>query len=202
MAETGRVYAGRSVAERRAERRARLLAAAYDVFGTDGWRAGTIERLCAAAGVATRAFYEEFDRREDLLLAVAESVLSEAVDTLQSSLAAAPADPGGRIRAGIGGYVAFLTDDPRRVRILYREVRAAGGLEPERHRAAMAFAAILADESARLPAASRLADQPLLGLALVGAVTELLADWAAAEPAPPTAPLVDALVTLFTAVAG
>lgn len=201
MAETGRVYAGRSVAERRAARRGRLLAAAYDVFGTDGWRAGTIERLCAAAGVATRAFYEEFDRREDLLLAVAESVLSEAVDTLQASLAAAPADPAARIRAGIGGYVAFLTDDPRRVRILYREVRAAGGLEPERHRAAMAFAAIVADESARLPT-SRLVDQPLLGLALVGAVTELLADWAAAAPAPPTAPLVEALVTLFTAVAG
>src|SRR5690242_4478130 len=79
MTDAGRVYGGRSERERRADRRARLLAAGLDLFGTDGWTATTIEKLCTAAGVATRSFYEEFASREALLLAVFEDVLAGVV---------------------------------------------------------------------------------------------------------------------------
>ncbi|MGZ6827110.1 MAG: TetR/AcrR family transcriptional regulator, partial [Mycobacteriales bacterium] len=72
MADAGRVYGGRSEEERRADRRARLVAAGLELFGTEGWAGATIERLCAGAGVATRSFYEEFSSREALLRAVYE----------------------------------------------------------------------------------------------------------------------------------
>ena len=47
-----RGYGGRSAAERRAERRERLLAAGLELFGTRGYAATSIERLCAAASVS------------------------------------------------------------------------------------------------------------------------------------------------------
>src|SRR3954468_8883804 len=42
-----RVYGGRSAADRRAERRERLLAAGLELIGNDGYAATSIEKLCA-----------------------------------------------------------------------------------------------------------------------------------------------------------
>jgi AcrR family transcriptional regulator len=60
---SARVYAGRSAQQRREERRNRLLSAGQDLFGGQGYRTTSIEALCTAAGVSTRAFYEEFSGR-------------------------------------------------------------------------------------------------------------------------------------------
>ncbi|MQA12822.1 MAG: TetR family transcriptional regulator [Pseudonocardiaceae bacterium] len=58
-----RHYGGRSAQQRRSDRRARLLVAALDLIGTQGYAAATVEALCGAARVSTRTFYEEFGGR-------------------------------------------------------------------------------------------------------------------------------------------
>ncbi len=195
MSEQGRVYGGRSDTERRADRRARLVQAGLEQFGTEGWAGATIERLCAGAGVATRSFYEEFSSREALLLAVYEEIMAGAVAAVLPQVATAEGDPEERIRVGLQGYVRFLTEDPRRARVAHREVRAAGVLETDRHAMIVRFADIIASET-RLDG-----DQGrILGLALAGAVTEVLVDWVAQpEPRPATEPIVDTLVRLYVA---
>lgn len=192
----GRVYGGRTATERRAERRVRLLDAGLDAFGTVGWGAVSVERICQEASVATRNFYEEYADREALLLAVYAEVLGAATTAVDLALSEVPPRMPERVRAGLSAYVGFVTEDPRRARVVHREVRVAGVLEDQRRAAFLSFALLVEREAGavdRRPGAGR-----LTALALAGAVNELLIDWvAAAEPRPPVGPVVDELVLLF-----
>ena len=199
----GRSYAGRLPDERRAERHRRLVEAGLEVFGTVGWEEASITLLCATARVGTRAFYEEFDGREQLLREVATQVVLDGVEALRAALAAAPATLEAKVEAGLTAYVGHLTHDPRRARVAYRAVPAAGQLLPDRHRASLAFADVITAEAAAAglstPAGS---DPALLSLALTGAVAELLGWWAATTPSPPVEPVVAELARLFVAALG
>ena len=64
---TAGTYGGRSAEARRIERRLRLLAAAREVWGTDGWAAVTMRGVCGRAGLVDRYFYESFSDRDALL---------------------------------------------------------------------------------------------------------------------------------------
>lgn len=196
MTDSGRVYGGRSEYERRSERRTKLLKAGLELFGTDGWHATTIERLCSAAGVATRSFYEEFASREALLLSVYEHIMDGVLDNVLPAVQTADGSAEERIRTGLDGYVTYLTADPRRAKVVHREVRVAGVLENDRHAMVLRFADVIAHEAQLETGAAGRA----LGLALAGAVTEVLVDWVAQpEPRPHTGPMVDALVRLYVA---
>jgi AcrR family transcriptional regulator len=193
MTEPGRVYGGRSEPERRAERRGRLLAAGLELFGTDGWGGTTIERLCTSAGVATRSFYEEFASREALLLAVFEDVLTGVITEVTPTVTQ-ETDSEAQVRAALTGYVNYLTEDPRRARVVHHEVRVAGTLERQRHAMTVRFADLIG-QTGRLPRSSR---SRLLGIALAGAVSEALVDWVQhPEPRPSTDELVEVLVSLY-----
>ena len=193
MTEPGRVYGGRSEPERRAERRARLLAAGLELFGTEGWGATTIERLCSTAAVATRSFYEEFASREALLLAVFEDVLAGVVAEVTPSVTQ-ETEPEAQIRTALTGYINYLTEDPRRARVVHHEIRVAGTLERQRHAMTVRFADLIG-QTGRLARSSR---NRLLGIALAGAVSEALVDWVQhPEPRPSTEELVDVLVGLY-----
>ena len=85
--EAGRRYAEKTATERRADRRTRLLEAALDAFGNGGYRAASIEQLCAAAGISTRNFYEEFANREELLIALHDDLNARALTAVVEALA-------------------------------------------------------------------------------------------------------------------
>src|ERR1700756_1470513 len=67
---TSRPYGGVPAEARREERRERLIEAAIELFGRDGYRTATIESVCRECGLAKRYFYESFSTLEDLLSAV------------------------------------------------------------------------------------------------------------------------------------
>ena len=200
--QRGRVYGGRSEDERRAARRARLLAAGLELFGTEGWAGTSIERLCSAAGVATRSFYEEYAGREQLLLAVYDDVLAGAAQAVLHAVDRA-AGPRARTEAGVAAYVGHLTQDPRRARVVNREIRAAGS-HPDvlAHRRAtiLRFTELVALEVRDRRGNDDEAVRRTLSLAITGAVNEVLSDWVSRpEPRPSTQPLVHALTHLLMA---
>jgi AcrR family transcriptional regulator len=182
----GRRYAGRSPGERRQQRRQRLLDAGLQVFGTVGYDEATITLLCGTARVGTKAFYEEFPSREALLLAVATDVVAAAAVQLEAALRASPPDLEQRVRAGLTAYIGYLTEDPRRVRIAYREVRVAP-LEEERQFASVAFASLVTEQVGQLGMSGHARDNLLLN------------HWTSAVDKPPTGRLVDELTRLFVA---
>jgi AcrR family transcriptional regulator len=89
-------------AERRLSIRAALVAAAAELFATQGFRTTTVDQIAEAAGVTTGAVYSNFGGKEDLLFAALEShsVMADLAPFLDDSLS--PAQQ-------LGAFVARLT---------------------------------------------------------------------------------------------
>lgn len=181
--DTGRRYRNRSQPERRAERRARLLAAALDAFAADGYRSTPIERLCAAAGVSTRNFYEEFGGREDLLLTLHDDLNARALTAVIAAIADLdPNDLESRAHAGVSAYFTVMTSDRRWAQIaLVESVGVSPEAEAHRRAAIDRFAAVLELEATRLADAGRIPARHagLTAIALVGAINGLIGSWTA-----------------------
>ena len=79
---------------RRARTRASLIAAAREVFASQGVEASTIQDITEAADVAKGSFYNHFDSRRSILRAVVEETLGElgrAMDLLTEPMRDDPA---------------------------------------------------------------------------------------------------------------
>jgi AcrR family transcriptional regulator len=148
----GRRYAEKSPEERRAERRARMLTAGLELFGTQGYRKTTIESLCAAAGVSTRNFYEEFGSRESLVIALHDEINAHALQAVAAALTDVdPPDIDTRVRAGTSAYFEVMTSDRRWAQIaLVESVGVSTEAEVHRRAAIDRFVALMEAEANRL----------------------------------------------------
>ena len=127
--EAGRRYGDKSAAERHDARRARLVEAALDSFQEHGYAGTSIEQLCAHAGVSTRNFYEHFESREQLLIALHDDLNARALEAVAVAVAAEdPNDLRARAYAGARAYFEVITTDPRWARIAVVE---SVGVSPE-----------------------------------------------------------------------
>ena len=72
-----RRYGGSSAQERLAQRRERLLEAALDVFGRNGYANSTMRLICANARMTDRYFYECFGSLDDIFRAIHERLSQE-----------------------------------------------------------------------------------------------------------------------------
>lgn len=181
---SGRIYRRKSAVERRALRRSRLLEAAVEAFGTQGYRATPIEQLCTAAGISTRNFYEEFPSREALAIELHDDLNRRALEAVELAIGGCdPSDLEARARAGMAAYLRVMTEDRRWARIaLVETVGVSPTAEQHRRRAIEGFAAVLLAEANRLAAAGIVParDFSLTAVALVGAVNGLVNTWTAA----------------------
>lgn len=176
-----RDYGGRSAAERRAERKERLLDAAFELFGTVGYAASSIEKLCAAASVSTRNFYQEFEGREQVLIALHDRLttraLTAAAEALSVNESAGLAD---RIGAALRAYLGVTASDPRWTRIAYVE-NAGVGRAVEEHRVAWRerLCGFIDGEAERFMANGEIPrrDLRIVTIGFVGAVNETMRDW-------------------------
>ncbi len=119
---TERVYAGKTAAERQAERREKLLDSGLELFGTKGFTATTIEMLCSQAGLNPRYFYEQFDSREQLMQAVYDRHVDAVFKAVVDAVVEAPLDPRSRLETASRAFVARSLADPRAARINYFEM--------------------------------------------------------------------------------
>jgi AcrR family transcriptional regulator len=75
----------------RAESRARIVAAALELFGAQGYERTSVKQIAAAAGVAQGLMYSHFASKDELLRAI----FAQSVEDVYSSFAEAEAgDPG------------------------------------------------------------------------------------------------------------
>ncbi|MER5377423.1 TetR/AcrR family transcriptional regulator [Streptomyces sp. NPDC002553] len=182
-APTGR-YAGKTAAERQAERRRRFLDAALHLFGdAPGYRGTTVAALSEAAGLSTRQFYEEFRTLEDVLAALHLQVNDRAEEAVVAAFAAARDLPlADRVTAIFRAYAGDVTGDPRRIRITFVEIVGVSPRLEEQRLARRArwvdlICAEATEAAARGEAAPR--DYRLAATAFIGSVNGLLHDWSA-----------------------
>jgi AcrR family transcriptional regulator len=119
-AASTRVYGGVSAAQRREERRQRLIDAGLELFGTRGVAAVGIVDVCAEAKLIKRYFYESFTSIDQLAAAVFEQVTDRLVEQVVPAIVAgAGQDP----RPALTAYVNGALSDPRIARLLAVEGR-------------------------------------------------------------------------------
>jgi len=175
MTEVVRPWRGVSAEDRRAQRRAQLLAACLDVVGERGVEGTTVDAIVEDAGLSKRYFYESFADRPD--------VLAEAVDALmqrvQGRLVAAIAElesPAERLRATVATLVRALAEDSRSAR-LYVEAGRSPAAEARRHQAFDVFSQFVVEDV--LEASMDDARIAATALLVVAGTTDVLARWLA-----------------------
>jgi AcrR family transcriptional regulator len=200
--EPARTYRGITPSQRQAERRARLLEAGLELFGTVGYARTSIRAVSAAASLNSRYFYESFSSREDLLYCVYQQIVLD-IFTQVSEAVARENTIEAQARAGLRAGWTAVTEDRRKARIVAIEVVGVSErLERLRRETRHALAQLTADRAVSLARDVRLRLDPVITARfLMGGIVELLADWINGDLDAPTDEVVDHFTALFTAAA-
>jgi AcrR family transcriptional regulator len=174
-----RSWRGIAPDDRRAERRSILLATAFELLGTDGWRGTTVRRVCQASRLNPRYFYESFDGLESLLIAVFDDLMGEVTTLAVGALAQAGDDPTAQAKSIVGAVMRFVTDDPRRARILFVEALGEERLGRRRLETMHASAQFLDRYARRRWEGPDVPDRTTMAAAhlFVGGLSELVIAW-------------------------
>lgn len=176
-----RRYGGQSADERDRERLVRLRAAAMELFGTEGYAAVPVERLCSQAKVSTRHYYQVFSNKEDALLDIYSEITSASIANVGQALESTEGqDITVRLRSAVRAYLGPILDDPRMARIAFVEVVGVSHrVEDIRLEFRNGIVALIERESAAAMKRGELTskDFRFRALAFLGAVNVLVHDW-------------------------
>jgi AcrR family transcriptional regulator len=177
--------------QRQAQRRALLLDAALELFGTRGYAKTPIELLCHTAGVGTNSFYELFPNKEAVLIGLYDGIAADLRAAVAEAFAAHHDDPG-LIRATVAAFVHGTLDDPRVARVAFVESAGVSAQVEEHRRRArndfveglLAIGQVIRAAAPR-PAAPKESAEPAQpvpsprrnAIAIVGAIIETTLDW-------------------------
>jgi AcrR family transcriptional regulator len=205
MTASSRTWAGTTLEDRAAARRAALIDAGTELLGTEGAAGVTVRAACRATKLSERYFYESFDGRDALLRAVHAQVADQARDAIvaavathaaaggeaeDESLAYAAVGAGHRrdaekealAYAAVAAFTAFLEEDPRRGRVLLSESFSDTVLARHDVELVPAFAALLVAQITALPDGPDAIDAELTAVALIGALRNLYLAWMEQRP--------------------
>ncbi len=139
------------------------MAAGLELFATVGYGNSSVRALCAEASLNSRYFYEAFESREDLLYNVYQRIVGEIVSNVAEAVQREH-DLVDQTRAGLRAGWTTVTEDPRKARIVAREVVGVSErLERLRRETRHALAKITAEEAVALaPSGTRFRLDPIL----------------------------------------
>ncbi len=174
-----RVYGGVAATERSAARRQRLLEAGLDLLGTEGSDGTTVRAVCKRAGLTARYFYESFADLDELLLAVFDDLAAESAAAVLAASLAAPDDARAKAHAAIGAFVALITEDPRKARVLFLEAIGSPALARRRFETLHGFARLVAAQGRDFYGVQDATDSliDVTAFMLVGGLTEAFMAW-------------------------
>ncbi|MFA4081105.1 TetR/AcrR family transcriptional regulator [Mycobacteroides salmoniphilum] len=133
MAASAGLWGGRTAAERRAERRERLVAAAQEIWAEQGWAAVTMRGVCSRTSLNDRYFYDDFADRDDLLAAVWDGMRDELIARISDIVGENPDRPPlDTLRKTIALVIERVSTDPGWAQIIF--VRHAGSTVLEERR--------------------------------------------------------------------
>lgn len=150
---------------------------AFGLLGTDGWRGTTVRGVCQAARLNPRYFYESFDSLESLLIAVFDRLVLEATELSMRAIENAGPDPSSRSAAVIKAAVRYVTEDPRRAKILFVEAQGNERLARRRLDTMHAMADFLERYAWRKTGLAHDRIGMVASHLLVGGLTELIITW-------------------------
>lgn len=174
-----RTYRGLRADQRRDDRRRRLMDAALDIMGTQGWAATSVRGVCEQARVGPRFFYESFNDLEALAVAVHDEIFERAISRALAANDAAGGSLAEKVHAGISAIITDLTDDPRRARVAFAEAHGSETLMRRRFDSMRAIADVVASEAHAVIDVPPGSDSVVQGFALLftGGIAEMMLVW-------------------------
>lgn len=199
QAKPDRRYGGLSAQERVHQRREKLLSASIQVFGTLGLRKATIRDICHEARLAERYFAEHFHSAADAYEAAFKQLSQQALVATSSAMATAKLETKALAQAGLGAFLHFVQEDPRRAQILlvdassyWRHVTIRSN--PELNQQALAMAHLAGLIYPKLPAHIEL---EIIGAALIGSSLQACLIWVQNGFRQPIGQVVDHLMFIW-----
>lgn len=197
-----RRYRGSSPAERRAERRERLLQAAIRVYGERGYRNATVKGVCDEAGLTERYFYESFENSEALLVACYEAIVDPLLANMAAAGERADGGPRDRLIALLAHYFDALRREPESARVFLVEVAGvSAALDRAFEESLERFGRVLAEAAAGGESAAPRRDA-LLRTGVVGGVLQIAISWIAGGYRRPLGEVTEAAATICMILAG
>lgn len=142
---------------REEHQRARVMAAAVEVFAEKGYPATTVDDLVAAARTSVGSFYAFFNGKEECLIAVYRQVVSDARATMTAAAEPAAAWPE-QVCLGLRELLDWVKAEPASAKIALVEIQTGGPTALARYEETMTDAAeflrrgrALLESSRRLP---------------------------------------------------
>jgi AcrR family transcriptional regulator len=123
------------IAERAALRRARLIAAALEVYGDVGFRNATVRAICRRAQLTERYFYESFSSSEELLLEAAHALAFDTLAWMKRRRDRVGGDRDGKTEYMLRGYFRQQFEQRAHARLFtleFRGISAAADAEFDR----------------------------------------------------------------------
>lgn len=108
-----------------AHQRERLIAGLAEAVAEHGYNPVTIGHITKAAKVSRRAFYQQFESKEECFLAAFEVVIEHMRELITEAIAPIPDWPH-RVVAGLHALLAFLASDPTLARLCLVDSLTAG----------------------------------------------------------------------------
>jgi AcrR family transcriptional regulator len=176
-----RPFRGLQPEERQQRRREQLIEAGLEVFGTRGFHGVRVRDICVQARLTERYFYESFENREALFLAVYERAVTRIREATLSAIAKSAPDLVQTARGALCAYLETLRAEPRLARILLIDVLTVGqDVAHQSRRATQSFVELVRDIVNHLyPGIQALGLEPaLIANGLVGSTLHLAMHWA------------------------
>jgi AcrR family transcriptional regulator len=195
-----RSYGGQSAEARRKERRDRLIDAALDAASDNAWRTMTVDKLCAAAGLNKRYFYESFTDLDAVAAAAVDDIAAQVSVATVTALTSVLDEPLERQAAvAVDALVRTLVEDPRRARVLLGGVAISPALHQHREAVMRGLTEVLIGH-ARIVHGVELEKDPLAEIApafVVGGTADAILAFIEGRARVSIEQLVDGLVTLW-----
>lgn len=172
-------WAGVPLTDRRIERRALLIGAAFVLFGDGGESAVSVRSVCRQSALNSRYFYESFADTDELLGAVYDQVAAGLNAEVEAAITATGGTDIERSRAGIRAVLGFSSADPRRGRVLFTEARANPVLAARREIAQELLRQMVLSERAQAHPGEKPVATAVAAAMYTGAMAELAQQWLA-----------------------
>lgn len=195
-----RSYGGQSAQTRRRERRERLIEAALDAAADNAWRTMTVDKLCAAAGLNKRYFYESFTDLDAVAAAAVDDIAAQVSIATMTAVSSVLGESLERqATAAVDALVRTLVQDPRRARVLLGGVAISPALHQHREAVMRGLTEVLIGH-ARMVHGVELEKDPLAEIApafVVGGTADAILAFTEGRARVSIEQLVDGLVTLW-----
>ena len=137
-------------------KRRRIMNAMAELCAEQGYEATKIADIVRRAGVARKTLYDNFDGKEEVLLATFDSAANEVTKRIEEACAEVGPEWPDRVAAGLRAFLSYVVEEPAAARLCMIEATSATPAASARYDDAMQRVADMLREEA--PAETGLPD--------------------------------------------